>query len=119
MRCVDDNPWITGAETCELAMALDGLDDHERALVVYADMQRLRHESGSYWTGVVYGDPDKGDVLWPIEHTTYTAAAVILATDALGETSAVHAGRRDHARRLASGRPDLASTATAWSPSRR
>ncbi len=25
-------------------------------------------------------------VHWPVEHTTYTAAAVVLATDALGET---------------------------------
>jgi hypothetical protein len=85
-RCVDDNPWITGAETCELAMALDALDDHARAREVYADMQQMRHESGAYWTGIVYGDPEKGDVFWPVEQTTYTAAAVILATDALGST---------------------------------
>jgi hypothetical protein len=31
IRCVDTNPWVTGAETCELVMALDCLDDHERA----------------------------------------------------------------------------------------
>jgi hypothetical protein len=86
VRCVDDTPWVTGAETCELAMALDALDDHARALTVYADMQHLRHESGAYWTGVVYGDAEKGDVFWPVEQTTYTAAAVILATDALGST---------------------------------
>ena len=48
-------------------------------------MQVLRHENGSYWTGIVYGDPEKGDVMWPSEQTTYTAAAVILAADALGE----------------------------------
>jgi hypothetical protein len=45
VHCVDDNPWVTGAETCELAMVLDALDDHARARAVYADMQRLRHES--------------------------------------------------------------------------
>lgn len=84
-RCVDTNPWVTGAETCELAMALDGLGDHERALRLFSDMQVLRHANGSYWTGIVYGDPDKGDVMWPSEQTTYTAAAVILAADALGE----------------------------------
>lgn len=84
-RCVDDRPWFTGAETCELAMALDALDDHDRAHRAYVDMQRMRHESGSYWTGVVIDD-EKGDVFWPVEQTTYTAAAVILATDALGTT---------------------------------
>jgi len=31
IHCVDTNPWVTGAETCELAMALDALGDHERA----------------------------------------------------------------------------------------
>lgn len=85
VRCVDTNPWVTGAETCELAMALDALGDHERALTLFTDMQVLRHENASYWTGIVYGDPDKGDVMWPAEQTTYTAAAVILAADALGE----------------------------------
>ena len=82
-RCVDTNPWVTGAETCELVMALDSLDDHERALQLFADMQHLRHENGSYWTGFVFGD----DVFWPGEQTTYTAAAVILAADELGRTS--------------------------------
>ena len=47
---------------------------------------------GSYWTGWVYedGKPHDGEprnVHWPVEHTTYTAAAVILAVDALGEVA--------------------------------
>ncbi len=78
--CVDANPWVTGAETCELVMALDALGDRARALQLLADMQHLRAEDGKYWTGYVYPD----DVNWPVEHTTYTAAAVILAADALG-----------------------------------
>ena len=85
IRCVDTNPWVTGAETCELAMALDAVGDHRRALALLADMQHLRGEDGAYWTGWVYDGDDK-DVYWPVEHTTYTAAAVILAVDALGET---------------------------------
>ncbi len=64
-------------------MALDCLDDHARALQLYADMQHLRHENGSYWTGYVFPD----DVNWPGEQTTYTAAAVILAADELSRTS--------------------------------
>jgi hypothetical protein len=80
IKCVDTNPWVTGAETCELAMALDALGDRERALRLFADMQHLRDSEGRYWTGYVYPD----DVNWPVEHTTYTAAAVILTADALG-----------------------------------
>ncbi len=82
IHCVDTNKWVTGAETCELVMALDAVGDHRRALSLLKDMQHLRGEDGRYWTGWVYGD----DVYWPVEHTTYTAAAVILAVDALGET---------------------------------
>ncbi len=77
--CVDVNPWVTGAETAELAIALEGLGDHDRARQLFADLQHLRAEGGRYWTGYVYPD----DVHWPVEHTTYTAAAVLLAADAL------------------------------------
>jgi hypothetical protein len=91
IRCVDTNPWVTGAETCELVLALDGLGDHRRALALLADMQHLRSADGEYWTGWVYDDGVETDeprnVHWPVEHTTYTAAAVILAVDALGEVA--------------------------------
>ncbi len=91
VRCVDTNPWMTGAETCELVMALDAMGEHEQALTLFADMQLLRADDGSYWTGWVYADPgavtnDNPDVFWPQEHTTFTAGAVILAADALGQT---------------------------------
>src|SRR3954451_12845154 len=79
IRCVDTNPWVTGAETCELALALDAVGDQRRALRLLADMQHLRDSGGGYWTGYVYPD----EVNWPAEHTTYTAAAVVLAADAL------------------------------------
>ena len=46
-----------------------------------SDMQHLRTDEGSYWTGYVFPD----DVNWPHEQTTYTAAAVVLAVDALSE----------------------------------
>ncbi len=82
-RCVDTNPWVTGAETCELVLALDVAED-PRAHEVFADMQHLRHPDGLYWTGWVFGD----DVNWPNEQTTYTSAAVILAADALSRTTA-------------------------------
>ncbi|TIC83896.1 prenyltransferase [Nocardioides sp. GY 10113] len=93
IHCVDTNPWVTGAETCELAMALDNLGETERARRLVSDVQHLREDDGRYWTGWVYDDPrrpspsdEPRNVHWPVEHTTYTAAAVLLAVDALGET---------------------------------
>jgi hypothetical protein len=83
IRCVDANPWVTGAETCELALALDVLGDRQRAAALVRDMQHLRTDGGGYWTGYVY--PDR--TVWPRQQTTYTAAAVVLAVDALSDTT--------------------------------
>ncbi len=85
VRCVDTNPWVTGAETCELVLALDAVGETVRARRLLAEVQHLRADDGGYWTGWVY-DGDNPHVHWPVEHTTYTAAAVLLAVDALGET---------------------------------
>ncbi|WP_148572182.1 prenyltransferase [Nocardioides caldifontis] len=82
-RCVDTNPWVTGAETCELVLALDNVGDRDRALRLFTDIQHSRHESGLYWTGYVFPE----GVWWPNEQTTYTSAAVILAADALSSTT--------------------------------
>jgi hypothetical protein len=84
IRCVDTNPWVTGAETCELALALDAQGDRRRALALVRDMQHLRCDDGGYWTGYVYPD----GAVWPAERTTYTAAAVVLAVDVLSSTTA-------------------------------
>jgi hypothetical protein len=74
---------VTGAETCELALALDAVGDRRRARAVFADAQHLRRDDGSYWTGYVYRDR----VHWPAEHTTFTTAAALLAYDALAEAT--------------------------------
>ncbi|HEX5143969.1 MAG TPA: prenyltransferase [Mycobacterium sp.] len=84
IRCVDDRPWVTGAETCELVLALDALGDRDRALEQFANMQHLRERDGSYWTGLVYSDGKR----WPVERTTWTGAAVVLAADALSGATA-------------------------------
>ncbi|MDQ1250469.1 MAG: hypothetical protein QG597_4848 [Actinomycetota bacterium] len=84
IRCVSDRPWVTGAETCELVLALDALDDRGRALEQFSAMQHLRDADGSYWTGLVYADGKR----WPVERTTWTGAAVILAADALADGTA-------------------------------
>jgi hypothetical protein len=77
--CVADQPWVTGAETCELALALDTIGEPGAARELVAAMQHLREADGSYWTGLVLTD----GVRWPVERTTWTAAAVVLAVDAL------------------------------------
>lgn len=82
VRCVSDHPWVTGAETCELALALDAVGARDEAIEQVAAMQHLRHDDGSYWTGLVYADGKR----WPVERPTWTAAAVVLAADALAGT---------------------------------
>lgn len=79
VRCVDDHPWVTGAETCELVLCLDAVGEQALARELFAAMQHLRHPDGSYWTGMVYADGKR----WPEERTSWTGAAVVLAADAL------------------------------------
>ncbi|WP_240619359.1 prenyltransferase [Blastococcus sp. TF02-8] len=84
IRCVSDRPWVTGAETCELALALAAAGRPDDAAEQVAAMQHLRHDDGSYWTGFVFAD----DARWPIERTTWTAGAVVLAADAVSRATA-------------------------------
>jgi hypothetical protein len=83
IRCVDDEPWVTGAESAELVIALDTVGMRRRALGLFRDIQHLRTDDGSYWTGWQFA----AKVNWPQEKSTWTAAAVILAADALSRTS--------------------------------
>ncbi|ROR98822.1 hypothetical protein EDC56_3057 [Sinobacterium caligoides] len=82
-RCVSDEPWVTIAESCELVMALLAAGDRDRATELYSWLHQWRLEDGSYWTGYQF----KQDVLWPDEKPTWTAAAILLAADALTEYS--------------------------------
>ncbi len=79
IRCVHDHPWVTGAETCELVLALDAAGRVDDAVTMLAAMQHLRDADGSYWTGLVYADGKR----WPVETSTWTAGTVLLAADAL------------------------------------
>jgi hypothetical protein len=82
-RCVNDQPWVTGAESSELVLALDNAGRSDAGLALLADIQHLREPHGSYWTGWQFAHR----VFWPDEHSTWTAAAVILAADALSRTT--------------------------------
>jgi hypothetical protein len=79
VRCVSDEPWVTVAETCELVMALDACGLRGRAAELFAAVRRQRHEDGSYWTGWQFAN----QAPFPAERSSWTAAAVVLAADAL------------------------------------
>ncbi len=93
VRCVSDRPWITAAETCEAMLAHLAVGERSRAEELFAWAQHLREPDGRYWTGIVYPD----QVHFPAhEQSTYTAAAVILAADALAGGSPAAALFVDH-----------------------
>ena len=87
-RCVSDEPWITASETAETAIAFATIGDFDTATDLLRWTRSHRRDDGSYWTGIVYPD---GVVVPFEEHTSYTAAAVILAADAItGAGPAAH-----------------------------
>jgi len=81
VRCVSDEPWVTAAETCELAMALDAIGQRDHALELFEQIQFLRAPDGAYWTGWQF----RTERHYPDEQSSYTAAAVVLAADVLGD----------------------------------
>jgi len=84
-RCVIDHPWVTVAESCELALALLAIGQTDKAKELFSWQHQWRSERGAYWMGYQY----ESDVPWPVEEPAWTAAAVILAADALtGATAA-------------------------------
>ncbi len=91
-RCVEEEPWVTIAETCELIMACLGAGHINQAKQLYQDIQRFQFEDGSWWTGYVFTD----QVHWPDERPSWTAAAVLLAADALFELTPAHDLFKDH-----------------------
>jgi hypothetical protein len=79
VRCVSDQPWVTVAETCELVVALDACGLRSEAEALFDVVHRLRESDGSYWTGWQFAN----EAHFPDERSSWTAAAVILAADAL------------------------------------
>lgn len=83
VRCVGDRPWVTAAETCECAIAHLAVGERARALELFSWAQHLREPDGRYITGLVH--PQRA-TFPPEERSTYSAAAVVLAADALAGT---------------------------------
>lgn len=82
-RCVSDQPWVTVAETCELAMALLAAGRRSAASTLLAGLERQRDSEGVYWMGWQFEER----IFWPEERPTWTQAAAILAFDALEQVS--------------------------------
>ncbi|MHB1987630.1 MAG: prenyltransferase/squalene oxidase repeat-containing protein [Acidimicrobiales bacterium] len=85
VRCVADRRWVTAAETAECAIAclVTGRRKDATGLLEWAQDQR--EPDGSYTTGRVY--PERST--FPNEEkSTYSAAAMVLAFDALVGESA-------------------------------
>ncbi len=78
-RCVSDQPWVTIAESCELVLALVSAGEQQKAEKLFLQLQRWQDDDGGYWTGYNF----KNKVIWPREKTSWTAAAILLAADAL------------------------------------
>ncbi len=78
-RCVNDQPWATVAETCELALALLHTGQETKAKEMFSWIHQWRDDDGAYWMGYQYAE----DVPWPREKPAWTAGAVLLAADAL------------------------------------
>jgi len=85
VRCVNDEQWVTAAETSECAIAHCAIGDRETAKELLLWTTAHRRDDGAYWTGIAYPtDPDKMIVHFPAdEYSAYTAAAIILAADAI------------------------------------
>ena len=80
VRCVADKDWVTAAETAECAMAFLAAGEPDTAARLLEWTDHLRHDDGSYFTGMVH--PQRHH--FPVgERSTYSAAAVTLAAAAL------------------------------------
>lgn len=78
-RCVSTEPWITVAESAELAIALTGLGGHDVARQILKFQLKHRDEDGTFWMGYQFDEK----IFWPREKPSWTQAAVILAFEAL------------------------------------
>jgi len=84
IRCVSDEPWVTASETAECSIAHAVLGDLSTATDLLAWTRPHRNPDGSYTTGIVHPTLE---TFPPDETSAYTAAAVILAADAIAGTS--------------------------------
>jgi hypothetical protein len=82
VRCRADGDWVTAAESAECAIACARADFVQLGLRILACTRSMRDDDGAFRTGVVH--PDRSE--FPNgERTTYSAAAIVLASDVLSD----------------------------------
>jgi hypothetical protein len=82
-RCNDDRPWVTVAESCELAITLDAIDRAAAGKQLLAWQLGHQEPDGGLRMGTA---PGWG--AWPEhERPSWTAAVLVLAADALYDLS--------------------------------
>lgn len=78
-RCVVSEPWVTVAESAELAITLAGLGAQDIARQILQLQFNHRDEDGCFWMGYQF----EQDIFWPREKPSWTQAAVVLAVETL------------------------------------
>lgn len=81
VKCVSDEPWITLAETSELALALSAMGNHRLAAIVFSWIQDKCFDDGSCWCGFTFPNM----IIWPEEKMSWTNGVALMAADALYE----------------------------------
>lgn len=78
-RCVVEEPWATAAETAELSIACARVGRTRAARGLLSPVAGLQDEDGGVWMGRQFALK----IVWPEEKPGWTAAAAILAEEAL------------------------------------
>ena len=79
IKCVEEEPWVTFAESSECIMALHKIGLSKQAKKIFNEVLKHKNSEGYFPTGYQYDL----DVYWPEEDSTWTNAAIIMAADCL------------------------------------
>ena len=83
IKCVEEEPWVTFAESSECIMALYKIGLKEEAKKIFDEVLKHKNQKGYFPTGYQY----ELGVYWPEEDSTWTNAAVIMAADCIYDIS--------------------------------
>ena len=79
IKCVEEEPWVTFAESSECIMALHKIGLTKIAKKIFSEVLKHKNPKGYFPTGYQYDLK----VYWPEENSTWTNAAIIMAADCL------------------------------------
>lgn len=79
IKCVEEEPWVTVAESCECALALLKIGYSRKAKLLLSEVFKISDEEDIPFMGWQYRE----QIFWPEEKPTWTAGAMLLLLDAL------------------------------------